>query len=79
MSTDPRAPLPYVHVAEVLVTEPGTGRILLVRSQGKWWLPGGMVEKGETFVEAALREVAEETGVTVEFQGVGWRGSSTGR
>ena len=28
-------------------------------------LPGGSVEKGETFKEAGIREVKEETGVTV--------------
>ncbi|MET7285430.1 NUDIX domain-containing protein [Streptomyces sp. NPDC005573] len=28
-----------------------------------WCLPGGHVEPGETFVQAALREVEEETGI----------------
>jgi 8-oxo-dGTP diphosphatase len=42
-----------------------SGRRLAVihRSQrGDWTLPKGKLEKGESFEEAALREVAEETG-----------------
>lgn len=30
---------------------------------GKWYLPAGRMEKGETIVEAATREVLEETGL----------------
>ena len=30
-----------------------------------WLLPGGMVEPGELFHEALIREIAEETGATV--------------
>ena len=30
-----------------------------------WLLPGGMVESGELFHEALIREIAEETGATV--------------
>ena len=44
--------------------------VLLVRRAkaplaGKWSLPGGAVELGETLEQAILREVAEETGLTV--------------
>lgn len=40
--------------------------ILFVRKpKAKWNLPGGKVEAGETPFEAALRELAEETGVQV--------------
>ncbi|MGH8882874.1 MAG: NUDIX domain-containing protein, partial [Stackebrandtia sp.] len=34
---------------------------------GKWMLPGGHVEPDENPAEAALREVAEETGLTARF------------
>jgi ADP-ribose pyrophosphatase YjhB (NUDIX family) len=50
-------------------------RFLLVRRrnpprQGEWSLPGGVQRLGETVAETARREVAEETGVTVEILGV---------
>lgn len=39
-------------------------QILFVRKRNsKWNLPGGKVELGETPLEAALREMAEETGL----------------
>ncbi|MCP5081532.1 MAG: NUDIX domain-containing protein [Alphaproteobacteria bacterium] len=50
----------------ILVQNP-QGHILLVRhtySPG-WLLPGGGVERGEIAIEAAAREVLEETGVSV--------------
>jgi ADP-ribose pyrophosphatase YjhB (NUDIX family) len=47
-------------------------RVLLVKRggptlPGKWSIPGGMVELGETTAEAARREVAEECGLEVEL------------
>jgi len=35
-------------------------------SKGKWGLPGGAVEVGEAVREAVVREILEETGVTVK-------------
>lgn len=39
------------------------GEILLIFRKGKWDLPKGKVEKGESIKEAALREVEEECGI----------------
>lgn len=46
-----------------------SGKILLMRrsDNGHWGLPGGFVEIGESVAEAAQREVAEETGWSVEL------------
>lgn len=35
-----------------------------------WWIAGGGVDYGETFAEAAVREVKEETGIDVRLKGV---------
>ncbi|UGQ14115.1 NUDIX domain-containing protein [Yinghuangia sp. ASG 101] len=47
----------------------------------EWWdLPGGGLDPGETYVDAAVREIAEETGLTLDRATVGapmWRRSST--
>lgn len=47
-------------------------QILLVRraDDGYWELPGGRVEVGETASAAAVREVAEETGVAITVTGL---------
>ncbi len=43
-------------------------QVVLVRrgqppNQDRWGFPGGKIEPGETFAEAAVRELAEETGI----------------
>ena len=59
---------PLVGVGAVVVD---TGRVLLVRRgreplKGRWSLPGGLLEVGESLTAGVAREVSEETGLTVE-------------
>jgi len=46
------------------------GRVLLLRHRlwaagGQWGFPGGFAQRGETFQETVVREVREETGLSV--------------
>jgi ADP-ribose pyrophosphatase YjhB (NUDIX family) len=50
--------------------DPETGRLqilLIKRPDGSWALPGGMVDKGESFSAAARRELGEEADATVNL------------
>lgn len=58
---------PVVGVGAVVIHE---GRVVLIRRgkeplRGRWLVPGGTVELGETLEEALVREVEEETGLRV--------------
>jgi 8-oxo-dGTP pyrophosphatase MutT (NUDIX family) len=57
-----RHKIPVVAAGGGFVTNP-KGKVLFIFRNGKWDLPKGKVDKGETIENAALREVEEETGV----------------
>ena len=60
-------------------------RILLFHARtadsGDWWeLPGGGIEPGESYLDAAVREISEETGLSLDPLQVGppdWRRDTT--
>jgi mutator protein MutT len=63
---------PLVGVGGIILND---GKVLLVRrgkqpGYGKWSIPGGMVELGETLQEAMKREVREECGIEIELADV---------
>jgi ADP-ribose pyrophosphatase YjhB (NUDIX family) len=63
------APQPTVAVAAIVFDE--RGRVLLVErgrppGEGLWTVPGGRLELGESLAAGVAREVAEETGLTVD-------------
>ena len=59
---------PVVGIGAVIIKE---GKIALIKrgnepSKGKWTIPGGLVELGESPEQAVIRETKEETGLDVE-------------
>ena len=70
---DPAAPPANSLVPSVTaVTRDELGRVLLIHKidNGYWALPGGAMDLGESVRDAAVREVEEETGVSVEVTGL---------
>jgi 8-oxo-dGTP diphosphatase len=68
--SDPRAypQRPFLAVSAVILR---AGKFLIVRrarppAHGLFSLPGGVVELGERLTEALIREIAEETGMSIE-------------
>jgi 8-oxo-dGTP diphosphatase len=69
----PALPSPIVAVGAVIWNE--KQEVVLIRRakpprKGQWSIPGGRVEWGETLHDALLREVREETGLSVEIAGL---------
>jgi ADP-ribose pyrophosphatase YjhB (NUDIX family) len=63
---------PFLAVSAAIIRD---GKVLVVRRARKpalhlYTLPGGVVETGETLMQAAAREVREETGLEVEPVGL---------
>lgn len=59
---------PIVAIGAIIVD---AGRVLLIRRgseplKDQWSLPGGALEVGESLSEGLIREVREETGLTIE-------------
>ncbi|WP_151734824.1 NUDIX hydrolase [Paenibacillus tengchongensis] len=58
------APLILVRPSVLLFND--KGEVLLVKhSDGQWGIPGGLMELGESAEACVIRELAEETGITV--------------
>jgi len=71
-----------VRLGVAVIVRDDRGRILLERRSdcGWWGCLGGRVEAGESVEEAALREVQEETGLTIRITGfVGLYSEPAGR
>lgn len=56
-----------VDVVYAVIYKENEKKILMVNNKDEGWsLPGGLVEKGETLEQAVIREIKEETNLTIE-------------
>ncbi len=57
-----------LHTVGALCVIEHDGRVLMLLQHHRrgWTLPGGLLDRGETAVQAVVREVAEETGLRIE-------------
>ena len=65
---DPATNKPTYTAGAFAIARDDAGRVLWVRRRGngRWGLPGGVIELGETPAEAVVRETREESGFDVE-------------
>ena len=58
-----------VTFTNMYMIEDGEGRVVVQQRRRSWKgvaFPGGHVEQGESFTRAVIREIQEETGLTIE-------------
>lgn len=70
---DPEAPpATSIVVAVTAIVRNDDGHVLLIErtDNGLWAAPGGAQDIGESVTDAVVREVREETGLTVEVTGI---------
>lgn len=79
MTAAPRSSAPVDRLAARVLLVDADDRVLLFRGcdpdrpeQGSWWFtPGGGVDPGETTLQAAVRELREETGLALPPDALG--------
>jgi 8-oxo-dGTP diphosphatase len=73
---------PFKLSVKVLIIDANNCCLVLRRSSsskanaGKWDFPGGKIDPGESFEEGLIREVQEETGLSISLRGVIGAGES---
>jgi 8-oxo-dGTP pyrophosphatase MutT (NUDIX family) len=83
----PKVPEKWISAGGVVVKgsdEEGTRFVLLVSPKGKfggytWTFPKGRIDKNEGILDAARREIREETGIQAEFFPMGFLGTFEGQ
>lgn len=80
-----KAKITQIEYADVIVTDKEGNILFLHRKKEssfepqKWETPGGHVDVGETALEAAQRELEEETGITAKPKDLKFLGEHTGK